>query len=58
VQSGEVDEGEAQPPVPPGLGKLSAAQESLADFLRIDADLLAAAAAAAPTCTINPRMCD
>jgi hypothetical protein len=44
VQSGEVDEEEAQPPVPPGLEKLSAAQESLADFLRIDADLLSAAA--------------
>jgi hypothetical protein len=44
VQSGEADEGDAQPPVPAGLKKLSAAQQSLADFLRIDADLLAAAA--------------
>jgi hypothetical protein len=44
VQSGEVEEDEAQPPVPPGLGKLSAAQESLAEFLRIDVDLFAAAA--------------
>jgi hypothetical protein len=44
VQLGEVDAGDAQPPVPPGLAKLSAAQDSLAEFLRIDADLLDAAA--------------
>jgi hypothetical protein len=44
VQSGEADEDDAQPPVPAGLKKLSAAQQSLADFLRIEADLLEAAA--------------
>ncbi|MER7207451.1 MULTISPECIES: hypothetical protein [Streptosporangium] len=32
------------PPVPPGLGSLTAAQRALADFLRVDDDLLAVAA--------------
>jgi hypothetical protein len=35
-----------EPPVPPGLGALSAAQRALADFLRLDDDLLASAAQA------------
>ncbi|MDT7803001.1 MAG: hypothetical protein QOI78_6434 [Actinomycetota bacterium] len=35
-----------EPPVPPGLGSLTAAQRALADFLRLDADLLAIAAQA------------
>ncbi len=34
-----------EPPVPPGLGALTAAQRALADFLRLDDDLLAIAAA-------------
>lgn len=33
-----------EPPVPPGLGALTAAQRALADFLRLDDDLIAAAA--------------
>jgi hypothetical protein len=37
-----------EPPVPPGLGALSAAQRALADFLRLDDDLLAIAAQASP----------
>lgn len=37
-----------EPPVPPGLGRLTAAQSALVDFLRVDPDLLAAAAADAP----------
>ncbi|MEV5888642.1 hypothetical protein [Nonomuraea fuscirosea] len=37
-----------EPPVPPGLGSLSAPQRALADFLRLDDDLLAAAAEASP----------
>ena len=37
-----------EPPVPAGLGDLTAAQRALADFLRVDDDLLAAAAAASP----------
>ncbi|MEV6321222.1 hypothetical protein AB0M45_08500 [Nocardia sp. NPDC051787] len=35
-----------EPPVPPGLGSLTASQRALADFLRLDADLLAVAAQA------------
>ena len=37
-----------EPPVPPGLGALSAAQRALADFLRLDDALLAIAAQASP----------
>ena len=33
-----------EPPVPPGLGTLTAAQRALADFIRLDEDLLAIAA--------------
>jgi hypothetical protein len=46
VQAGEIDSKEAEPPVPPGLGQLSASLDSLADFLRIDGDLLHVAAKA------------
>ncbi|WP_329424924.1 hypothetical protein OG339_31510 [Streptosporangium sp. NBC_01495] len=42
------DEDELEPPVPAGLGSLSAGQRALADFLRLDADLLAVAAEASP----------
>jgi hypothetical protein len=45
VQHGPV-EGGAEPPVPPGLAELSAPLKSLADFLRLDDDLLSAAAEA------------
>jgi hypothetical protein len=44
VQSGELDEDEEEPPVPDGLGDLSGSLESFIDFLRIDQDLLHAAA--------------
>ena len=44
VQSGELDDDDIEPAVPPGLGQLSASLESLADFLRIDTDLLHVAA--------------
>ncbi|MBC2900536.1 hypothetical protein [Streptomyces cupreus] len=37
-----------EPPVPVGLGELTAPQRALADFLRVDADLLAAATQASP----------
>ncbi len=40
VQSGELDDEDVEPPVPHGLGKLSASVKSLVDFLRIDKDLL------------------
>jgi hypothetical protein len=48
VQAGEVDADDTEPPVPPGLSTLSAAQHGLAEFLRLDPDLCAAAAAASP----------
>jgi hypothetical protein len=44
VQSGQLDDEDLEPPVPPGLGQLSASLESLVDFLRIDRDLLDVAA--------------
>ncbi|MFF4653217.1 hypothetical protein [Streptomyces sp. NPDC001380] len=37
-----------EPPVPAGLDRLTAPQRALADFLRVDADLLAVAADAGP----------
>jgi hypothetical protein len=46
AQNGEFDDEDEEPPVPPGLGQLSASLESLVDFLRIDADLLEIAAQA------------
>ncbi|WP_242545463.1 hypothetical protein [Amycolatopsis sp. MtRt-6] len=39
---------EPEPPVPAGLDTLTAAQRALADFLRLDDDLLAVAAQASP----------
>jgi hypothetical protein len=44
AQARELDDEDIEPPVPPGLGQLSASLESLASFLRIDADLLHVAA--------------
>lgn len=42
------EEDEREPPVPAGLGALTAPQRALADFLRLDADLLTIAARASP----------
>jgi hypothetical protein len=44
VQNREVDEDAVEPPVPAGLGQLSAALRGVAEFLRIDLDLVAVAA--------------
>jgi hypothetical protein len=44
AQNGEFDNEEEGPPVPPGLGHLSACLESLVEFLRINPDLLQVAA--------------
>jgi hypothetical protein len=44
LQLEEFDDATLEPPVPPGLGDLDAPLDRLADFLRIDPDLLAAAA--------------
>ena len=38
------ESGEREPPVPPGLGRLSASLDALARFLRVDEDLIAVAA--------------
>jgi hypothetical protein len=42
------EDDELEPPVPPGLNSLTAAQRELADFLRLDDDLLDVAAKASP----------
>ncbi len=43
VNAGEVSDRTTEPEPPPGLSRLSAAQQSLADFLEKDEDLLSAA---------------
>jgi hypothetical protein len=55
---GEEDEDEMEPQVPAGLGSLTAPKRALADFLRLDSDLLEVAAetnAALPTVTGDAR---
>ncbi|MFI9642538.1 hypothetical protein ACIG87_21175 [Micromonospora sp. NPDC051925] len=47
----EIEDDEPEPPVPPGLGTLPASLVSLVEFLRIDTDLLDAAAEASPPLT-------
>lgn len=46
VQAGEVDEATPEPPVPPGLGQLSAPLKRFIDFLRVDDELVEVASAA------------
>jgi hypothetical protein len=46
AQSGDLDDEDVEPPVPPGLGELSGSLKSLVEFLRIDTDLLDVAARA------------
>lgn len=48
AQDDGLDEDLREPPVPPGLSTLSAALKSLVEYLRIDPDLLAAAADNSP----------
>jgi len=48
VESDYVDEYAPEPDVPPELAHLSAAQQALAEFLRLDPDLIRAAAATSP----------
>ncbi|HUI06367.1 MAG TPA: hypothetical protein VL486_05125 [Verrucomicrobiae bacterium] len=48
VKNSEVDDAALEPPVPPGLKDLSGSLQGLTDFLRIDRDLIAAAAEASP----------
>lgn len=44
VAAGDIDDAAEEPPVPAGLAELTAAQEAMVEFLRIDVDLIAAAA--------------
>jgi len=46
AQDGQLDDEEPEPPVPPGLGQLTAPLIALIEFLRIDGDLLDVAAEA------------
>jgi hypothetical protein len=56
AQSGELDDAEIEPAVPPGLGELSASLDSFVEFLRIDGDLIdAAAAASVPLARTEPK---
>ena len=48
VQQDVLDNDMVEPPLPPGLGNLSASLQALAEFLRIDQDLLQAAAESSP----------
>lgn len=48
AQVGELEDGDVEPPCPPGLRQLSPALEAFADFLRIDHDLIEVAATASP----------
>jgi hypothetical protein len=48
AQAGELDDVEEEPPCPPGLGRLSATLEAFVAFMRVDRDLLEAAAAGSP----------
>jgi hypothetical protein len=50
AQSGDLADDDVEPPVPPGLAELSASLESLVEFLRVDPDLVGAAATASPRC--------
>jgi len=45
AERGELDDDKREPPVPPGLSQLTPALKALAEFLWLDKDLLAAAAA-------------
>ena len=49
VQNDDIDEENAEPVVPAGLAQLTAAQQAMVEFLRIDVHLIAAAAGASAT---------
>jgi hypothetical protein len=48
AQTGEIEDDEVVPPVPPGLKDLDGSLKRLVDFLRIDMDLIEVAAVASP----------
>ncbi len=58
VQVGEVADHATEPSVPPGLSELSAPLKTFADFLRLDADLIAVAAARSPRIDAPPSHTD
>jgi hypothetical protein len=49
AQDGQLDDGDTEPPCPPGLRSLSAPLEAFVEFVRLDRDLLEAAAAGSPS---------
>jgi hypothetical protein len=49
LQSDEMDDDDTEPPVPAGLGNLSASLQAVVDFFEIDEDLIAVAAASSPS---------
>jgi len=51
VNADDVDDDAEEPSVPAGLAELTAAQEAMIEFLRIDVDLVAAAASASAAST-------
>lgn len=54
VGTGALEDDEIEPPVPSGLGELTVSLASLADFLRIDDDLIAVAAEGSPPLQAGP----
>lgn len=48
AQQGDLDDDEIEPPIPPGLKELSGALRRVTQFLRLDQDILEAAAEASP----------
>jgi hypothetical protein len=58
VESGELADDDAEPPIPPGMAALNAPLRSLADFLRLGEDLIAVAAEASEEqqdCSPSPK---
>jgi hypothetical protein len=53
VQERELKDEETEPPIPAGLGDLTASLRAFADFLRLDGDLLAVAAARSPQANLS-----
>ena len=51
VNADDIDDDAEEPPVPAGLADLTAAQEAMVEFLRIDVDLVAAAGSASAAST-------
>ena len=55
VQRGECDDQDVEPPIPSGLGQLNASLRALVEFLRLDEDLISAAALASPKVAARGR---